>query len=78
MKEFVKDTFLMNEYHDIVLLRLVELAVAAIRMDRPLFSNLLEEPAFYRKYFQVWIREALEERDRMQAAQAEQMENDYQ
>ena len=71
MEEFVKDALLLNEFHDLCLLRLVELTVAAIRTERPLFSSLIEEPSFYRKYFQVWIREALDEKEKLLNAQSE-------
>jgi hypothetical protein len=71
MAEYVKDAILMNEFRDLVLIRLIDLTVTAERTGRPLFSTLLEEPVFFRKYFQVWIREALEERDRLASAQAE-------
>ncbi len=46
MAEHVKDAILVNEFQDLVLLRLVDLTVSAIRLDRPLFPSLLEEPAF--------------------------------
>jgi len=71
MEEYVKDAILVNEFHDLVLLRLVELTIAAVRTDRPLFSSLIEEPAFYRKYFQVWVREALDEKEKLIASQHE-------
>ncbi len=73
MGEFVKDAILLNEFHDLVLLRLVELSIAAIRTERPLFSSLIEEPAFYRKYFQVWVREALDEKDKLLSSQSEEV-----
>ena len=65
MEEHVKDAILVNEFHDLVLLRLVEITVALDHSGRPLFSSVLEEPVFYRKYFQVWVHEALEERKKM-------------
>lgn len=65
MEEYVKDAMLVNEFQDLVLLRLVELAVTAIRTERPLFPSIIQEPVFFSKYFQVWIREALEERDKL-------------
>lgn len=71
MEEHIKDAILVNEFHDLVLLRLIELTVASIRSGRSLFRNLMDEPAFYRKYFQVWVHEALEERDKLQSAQEE-------
>ncbi len=73
MEEFVKDAILLNEFHDLVLLRLVELSIAAVRTERPLFSSLIEEPAFYRKYFQVWVREALDEKDKLLSSQSEEV-----
>ncbi len=73
MEEFVKDAILLIEFHDLVLLRLVELSIAAIRTEQPLFSSLIEEPAFYRKYFQVWVREALDEKDKLLSSQSEEV-----
>lgn len=71
MEEQVKDALVTNEFQDLVLLRLVELTVSAIRTERPLFSNLMQEPSFFRKYFQTWVREALEEREKLMASQQE-------
>ncbi len=70
MADYVKDAVLANEFHDLVLLRLVELTISAERSGRLLFSSLLDEPVFFRKYFQEWVHEALEERDRLMASQA--------
>lgn len=69
MEDHVKDAVLTNEFQDLVLLRLVELTIAADRSDLPLFHNLLATPAFFRKHFQAWVREALEERRVLEQAQ---------
>ncbi len=62
MEDFVRDAILENDFHDLVLLRLVELTIADVQGSRPLFPGLIEEPAFYRKCFRQWVSEALEER----------------
>lgn len=66
MGEYVKDAILTGDFHDLVLLRLVELTIAADRTKEPLFSSLLQTPAFFRKYFAAWVREALEEKQEME------------
>lgn len=68
MAEQVKDAILLNEFDDLVLLRLIEMTVASIRSGRPMFPNVLDEPAFFRKYFRAWVEEALDERDRLAAS----------
>ncbi len=62
MEDFVRDAILENDFHDLVLLRLVELTIADVQGSRPLFASLIEEPAFYRKCFRQWVSEALDER----------------
>ena len=69
MEEHVKDAILTNEFHDLVLLRLVELTIAAERTGQPIFPDLLHTPVFFRKHFQYWIREALEEKKVMEDPQ---------
>ena len=66
MEEYVKDAILTDEFDDLVLLRLVELAVAADREEQPLFPSILQTPVFFRKYFSYWVREALEEKKGME------------
>lgn len=73
MAEYVKDTMLLGEYRDLVLLRLVEMTVSAERSNKQLFPSLMEEPVFYRKHFLPWVRDALEERERMSEAQRESL-----
>lgn len=48
---------------DVVLSQLLEITRASIRLERPVFSNLVEEPTFYRRHFVRWVREAMDERD---------------
>lgn len=62
MEEYVKDAILTNEFTDLILLRLVELTIAADHSGQSLFPNLLAEPAFFRKYFRLWVSEALDEK----------------
>lgn len=70
MEERVKDAILTNEFTDLVLLRLVEITIAAIREGRALFPGPLQEPVFYRKHFHRWVREALDEQRMMEEAQS--------
>jgi hypothetical protein len=69
MEELVKDAILTNTFNDLVLIRLVELTIDADRSGRPLFPDLLTEPAFFRKNFRLWVSEALEEKKALDAAQ---------
>ena len=68
LEEAVKDHILTGD-GDPVLRVLVDLTAASITEERPLFPNLLEEPAFFRKYFKSWVREGLLERAKLQAAE---------
>ncbi len=70
MEEHIKDAILANEFTDLVLLRLVELTLSSIQEERPLFPGLIEEPVFFRKYFHLWVSEALEEKKAMEQARA--------
>jgi hypothetical protein len=70
MQEFIKDAILANEFPDLSLIRLVELTIHSIQNERPLFPCLLDEPAFYRKHFFYWVREALEEKKMLEQIQA--------
>jgi hypothetical protein len=70
MQEFIKDAILTNEFRDLPLVRLVELTVYSIQNERPIFPCLLDEPAFYRKHFSYWVREALEEKKMLEQMQA--------
>ncbi len=65
MGEYVKDAVLTGDFDSLPLIRLVELTIHSIQHDRPLFSNLLDEPAFYRKHFYIWVREALSEKQKL-------------
>ena len=65
MEEYVKDCILTNEFTDLTLLRMVELTIYSIQNERPLFPTLMQEPAFYRKSFRMWVNEAMEEKRAM-------------
>jgi hypothetical protein len=69
MQEYVKDAIITNEFRDLVLIRLVELTIYSIQADKPLYINPLDEPAFYRKQFNLWVREALEEKKALEQAE---------
>lgn len=71
MADCVKDSILTNDFEDLVLLRLVELALSAERSGRTLSPSLLGEPAFFHRHFQPWVREAIEERSRLEALERE-------
>lgn len=66
MEDYVKDAILVNEFSDLVLLRLVNITMRSIISGRPLFQSVLDEPVFFRDYFQTWVQEAMEEKKRMQ------------
>ena len=46
---------------DLVLAKLVEITIRSIHTERELFGDLLNEPAFYARYFRPWVQSALEE-----------------
>lgn len=58
---------------DLALNNLVELALASIREERPLFRGILEEPAFWRRHFFRWVKNWVEEEEALQAAQSNAM-----
>jgi hypothetical protein len=62
MEDVVKDAILTGEVTDIVLSNLIEITTYSKVSDRPLFSDPLVEPVFYRRYFSRWVVEGLEER----------------
>ena len=70
LEEAVKDHILTGE-GDPSLRLLVELTAVSIAEERPLFPNPLEEPAFFRKFFKIWVREGLQERGKLEAAEQE-------
>lgn len=54
---------------DLVLNNLVELALASIREERPLFRGILEEPTFWRRHFFRWVKNWVEEEEALSQAQ---------
>ena len=64
LEDTVKDAVLVGS-SDAILMDLLDLTIASINERRPLFQCVLDEPAFYRKYFKRWVEEALEEYARM-------------
>jgi hypothetical protein len=59
MEEAVKNC-LHGENSDKVLVLIIEMVIASIQSERPLFPSLLEEPVFYRRYLRKWVEEELE------------------
>jgi len=57
----------------VVLNHLVELSIASHRDGRPLFSNILDEPAFWRRHFHRMVKEVLDEEQALQQATFEAM-----
>ena len=57
-----------GESDDIALNHLVELSIASHRDGRPLFPNILDEPAFWRRHFHRLVKAVLDEEDALQAA----------
>jgi hypothetical protein len=64
----VKDAVLTGECDDPILQGLLEITIASINDSRPLYATLLEEPAFYRKFFRKWVVEGLKERSEAREA----------
>jgi len=62
-----------GDSNDLVLNSLVELTVASLRDKRPLFNNILDEPALWRRHFRRMVQDVLDEEDSLQAAQTEAM-----
>lgn len=59
MEEDVKDCF-HGEVSDVTLGMIVNLTVASLFENRPLFPNPLEEPYFYKTYIKTWVREEID------------------
>ena len=70
LEEVVKD-YILTGGGDPTLRLLVDLTAVSITEERPLFPNPLEEPAFFRKFFKVWVREGLQERAKLNASELE-------
>ena len=68
MEDVVKDDILSGEVTDLVLSNLIEIVTYSKVTGRPLFASPLDEPAFYRRYFQRWIAEGLEEKRKVDLA----------
>jgi hypothetical protein len=68
MEELVKQT-VRDGSDDITLNLIVEMTIASIHEKRPVFSNLSDEPLFYRRYIYRWVREALNEEAAIRSAQ---------
>ena len=69
MEEVVRSC-VTGEIPDAIIGLIVELTVAAIQEDRPLFPNLLDEPVFYRRYIKRWVREELDQNSAILKKQA--------
>jgi len=61
MSNEVKDVILTGDTSDAVLANMIEITVDAIVTGRPLFTNPLTEPDFYRKHFSKWVQEGVNE-----------------
>jgi hypothetical protein len=74
MEEVVKRA-VEDGTQDGVLAQLVEVTRASILEGRPLFSNLMEEPVFYRRHFKRWVREIVKERQATTDVLQEELKN---
>jgi hypothetical protein len=61
MAEAVNDAIHTESTEDKVLDILLELTIASIAENRPLYSSPLDEPLFYRQHFLPWVKEAMDE-----------------
>jgi len=74
MEDTIKDAITFNDLHDDpVLVTLINITLNSINSKRPLFDNPLHEPVLYSRYFNKWVKEALEERNQLD--KANQVEN---
>jgi hypothetical protein len=60
---------------DLVLNHLIELTLASIRDERPLFQSIMEEPAFWRRHFRRWMKAWIEEEETLQDVQAQALKD---
>ncbi len=58
---------------DSVLGQLLEVTRAAIIESRELFRHPMEEPVFFRRYFKRWVREAIEQKKKVNDILQEEM-----
>ena len=47
---------------DVSLNRIIELTIASINREQPLFPDIMSEPTLYRRYIYPWIKSALHDR----------------
>ena len=65
MEDEVKDAILTGISEDVVLLGLIEITLESINSGRPIYTNPLTEPSFYRKHFRRWVEDGLDEARRL-------------
>jgi hypothetical protein len=58
MDDAVGDAVISGATHDPVLAALIDITIASIREDRPLYPDLLDEPILYR-HFRGFVKKAL-------------------
>jgi hypothetical protein len=58
-----------NGTQDVALSLLLEITLASIHSNRPVFPTIAEEPLFYRRYIVRWIQEALHDNKDLQDAE---------
>jgi len=66
----VHDAIVEDEIDDIILATLLEVAINTDGKGKPLFSNALDEPLFYRQHFIPWVNEGLRIRREIEEATA--------
>jgi hypothetical protein len=69
LEDEVNDAVLTETTEDPVLAFLIEVTMASIETGRPLFSNLFDEPIFYRRHFRKWVEQSLREADQIRKIQ---------
>ncbi len=61
IEENVNDAILTSHTEDTILALLIEITTVALVENRPLFSNPLDEPIYYRRFFKKWVQDGLNE-----------------
>jgi hypothetical protein len=57
----------------IVLAHLLEITRTSIYEKRPIFNSIMEEPAFYRRFFKRWVKDEIDQEMAVKTALQEAM-----
>jgi hypothetical protein len=64
MESAVSDVILGGPTSDLMLVALLDLAIASIRDERPVFPSLIDEPILFR-HFRRFVRKALDAQEKI-------------